>query len=330
MTVSENLNSNAVISAPRSFAGSAPARLLNAGFNINALRTNALLRHEEWLEIDRTVVDVARQRLNGIADLRQFGLVQQLGGLGTILSGYTQMGDMSSANVDMSGVTPGEEDRVDLDEVSVPVPIIHKDFRLNIRHLEASRRLGDALDTTQSQVATRKVVEMLESLLFNGSSLKVNANAIYGYTTHPSRNTGSAAGDFGTISNIWTTVNTMVQALEGDYYFGPYGLYVAGTQYGEMRAVYTDGSGQSAMQRVLDTIPQIQFVKPSDTLTAGSLVLVQLTRDVVDLAVAQDIVPVEWDSLGGMLMHFKVMGAMVPRVKADADGKCGVAHYTGA
>lgn len=323
-------NDNASLTSLNSFAGSAPARLLNAGFAINALRTNALLRHEEWLEIDRAVVDVARQTLVGIADLRQYGLIQPLGGLGTMLSGYEQQSDMTDANMDMSGVTPGEEDKLDFNPVNVPVPIIHKDFRLNIRQLDASRRMGDGLDTTQSQVATRKVTEKLEDLLFNGTSIKLNANPIYGYTTHPSRNTVNAAGDFGDISKIFPTVNSMVAEAEADGYYGPYGLYVSNTQYSEMRAIYTDGSGQSALTRCRENIPNLQYIKPSGRLAAGNLVLVTLMRDVVDLAVGQDIVPVEWEEKGGLEQHFKVLCAMVPRIKADAEGHSGIVHATGA
>ena len=321
-------NDNAVITNAQDFAGSAPMRLMKAGFKINALRTNALLRDTEWQEIDRAVVDIARAQLNGIADLRQYGLVQPLGGLGTILSAYDRLSDMTDANVDMSGTTPGEEDRVEFDQVNVPVPIVHKDFRLNIRQLEASRRLGDALDTTQTQVATRKVVEKLEAMLFNGVTMKVNANGIYGFTTHPNRNTYAGA-DWGTISNIYTNVNEMVAAAEADGYYGPYGLYVATTQYAQARSVYTDGSGQSAIDRCMKNIPSLKFFKPSSVLTAANAVLVTLARDVVDLAIAQDIVPVEWDSQGGMVQHFKVFCAMVPRIKADSEGHSGIVHATG-
>lgn len=324
------MDENAVLTDVSKFAHGGPAAFLASGLNVNALRTNALLRHEEWLELDKAVVDVARQRLNGIADLRTYGLIQPLGGLGTILSGYEQMGDMSDANVDMSGVTPGEEDKVDFSLVSVPVPIVHKDFRVNVRQLEASRRLGDRIDTTQAEVAARKVRDMLEYILFRGSAVKVNRNSIYGYTTHPNRNTGAAAGDFGTITNIYTTALLMIAALEADHFYGPYGLYVANTQFGEMRAVYTDGSGQSAVDRILKNLPEIKFVKPSEQLAAGSLVMTQLTKDVVDLAVAQDIVNVQWSEMGGLTSRFKVMCAMVPRIKADSEGHCGVAHFTGA
>jgi uncharacterized linocin/CFP29 family protein len=321
---------NALVTEAQAFAGNAPVRLMKSGFNVNALRTNALLRAEEWEEIDQAVVDVARATLVGIADLRANGLVHPLGGLGTILSGYELSSDMSDANIDMSGEARGEEDRVEFTQVSVPVPITHKDFRLNIRQLDASRRMGEGLDVTQASVATRKVTEGLENMLFNGASFKVNANAIYGLTTHPNRNTYVAAGDFGSISNIFPTVQGMIGAAMADGYYGPYGLYVSPNQYVEMLAIYSDGSGQSALDRCLKNLPGLKFIKPAVKLADGALTLVTLVRDCIDLAVAQDIVPVEWESQGGMVQHFKVLCCMVPRVKADADGHSGIVHATGA
>lgn len=318
----------AQITTPQRFFSNA-ARFLSGGLNINALRTNDLLRKEEWVELDRAVVEVARQRLVGIADLRARNLIHPLGGLGTILSQYEQQSDMTDADVDMAGVTRGEEDAVEFNLVSVPIPIVHKDFRVNIRRLEASRRLGDGIDTTQAQVASRKVADGLESMLFNGVGVTVDGKAIYGYTTHPDRNTGVATGDWGTITNIYSTILDMVKMAQADQYFGPYGVYVSGNQWTEMFAVYTDGSGQTALDRVL-RLPQIEFVKPADALADGNVILVQLSRDVVDLAIAQDVVTIEWETQGGMISHFKVFAAMAPRVKSDDNGSSGVVHYTGA
>jgi uncharacterized linocin/CFP29 family protein len=318
--------------ADAAFSGNSSAVqiLSGGGLNVNSLRTNATLRKEEWLELDTTVVDIARQRLNGIADLQNAGLVRQLGGLGTTETQYETISDMSDADVDMDAETAGEEDRVTYTLNTVPVPIIHKNFRINIRTLDASRRLGQSLDVTQTAVATRKVTDKLESILFSGeSTIVANGNTIYGYTNHGDRNTASASGDWGTIANIYTDCNTMLQAAETDYFWGPFTMYVAATQFGQMRAIYTDGSGESAYERVLRGLPQITAIKPSDVLTAGSAVLVQLTRDVVELAVGLDITPIEWETRGGMSSHFKVMTAMVPILKADDEGKMGLVHMTG-
>jgi len=63
-----------------------------------------------------------------------------------------------------------------------------------------------------------------------------------------------------------------------------------------------------------------------DRLEDANVIMVQLTRDVVDLAIAQDITTVQWQEMGGMQEKFKVMAVWVPRFKSDFDGKCGICH----
>lgn len=303
-----------------------PGRFLEANLDVNALRTNDTLRKDEWERLDEAVVRVARQRLNGIADLRSAGLVVPLGGLGVLISQYEQMSDMDAAQRSMAGVTRGEEDRPEFTLQGVPIPITHKDFRINIRQLQASRMLGSTIDVYAAETATRLVRDSLEDMLFNGASVTVNGQGIAGYTTHANRGTHSGS-DWGTLSNIFTDVVAMIAVAEGMFYFGPYTLYVAATQFGQMRDVYSDGSGQSAYERVLN-MAEIDAIKPADVLT-DEAVLVQLTSDTVDLAVGQDIVPVEWESQGGMVSHYKVMAAMAPRLKGDTNGNIGIVHATG-
>lgn len=303
--------------------------------NLNFLRphvgihANALLRKYEWEEIDRTVYDVARTQLVGIQDLIELDLVHSLGDIGTILSTYEKGGDMSAADISMDGATAGERDRTTFTPVSVPVPIVHKDFDINIRQLTASRRNGEGLDVVQATIAARRVSDASEALLFNGTNAPtVSASTIYGYTNHPDRNTGSGS-DWGTVTNVHTDIQSMQTALQADGYYGPYGLYVARTQYGQMFNRYTDGSGETALSSALNLFLDLQFVKPGDLLTDGDAVMVQLSRDVVDLAIAQDILTVQWQSMGGMVENFKVMAAWAPRLKSDSNSAMGVVHYSG-
>jgi hypothetical protein len=37
---------------------------------------------------------------------------------------------------------------------------------------------------------------------------------------------------------------------------------------------------------------------------------------------------VQWDSHGGMVMNFKVLAIMVPRIKTDSASQSGVAHFS--
>lgn len=315
----------------------APDEVLSV-LNINELRTNATLRDDEWEELDERIIDVARQRLNGIQDLRNAGLIVRLGGLGTLISQYEKVSDMTAADQNMEGVTSGNEDKVTFTLISVPVPITHKDFRINLRQLEASRRLGDSLDTTMAQVASRLVADKLEETLFNGASgIVTNGSGVEGYTNATNRNTGSAVDSDGTggagwnldPANAYDTVREMIQKAQSDNYFGPYWLYVSTIQYNELFKRFGDGTGDIAFE-TLSNFPELVQIKPADVLADGTVVLVQATSNVVDLAIATDIQTVEWSNSGGLERRFKIMAAMVPRVKSDANSQSGIVIYTGA
>ena len=291
---------------------------------------NALLRKDEWLELDQAVLDTVKTGLIGIDDLVNAGLTRRLGGLGTLLSGYEQLGEMTEADVSMDADVPGKEDAVEFDTQYVPIPIIHKDFRISLRKLEASRKMGETLDTTQARAATRVVREKLETMLFNGHAKQLGGYSIYGYTNAPYRATGTAVGDFGTAGNGYKTMVKALNQMAALGYEGPFNVYVATTQYGELLNLLGSVNDYNELTVIQRQLPQIAAVKRSHTLTAGSLVMVQMDSEVVDLAIAEDISPIQWDEMGGMLTKFRVMTALAPRVKFDANLKTGVLHYTGA
>jgi len=300
------------------------------------LVVNSLLRKDEWEALDRTVLEAARYPLRGVQDLRSRGLVQPLGGLGTLISQWNAGSELTEANVNMNGQSRGLMDRQDYKLSGVPVPVVWKDFDIGVRELESSRRMGDGLDTSHVFEATRVVAEKLEYMLFNGSPVVLNSTALYGYRTQTNRNTDTATnyggGDWSTITNIVSTVAGMIAAANGDRHYGPFVLYCSTVQYNEAAlGYYTDGSGQTPLQRIL-AMPEIEAVQKVDAavLAAGELVLVQMSRNVVDWAEAMGITVVEWMSGDGMTNHFKVMAVAAPRVKADYSGQSGIVHATGS
>ncbi len=300
------------------------------------LIVNSLLRKDEWEQLDRTVIEAAKYPLRGVQDLRDRGLTQPLGSLGTLVSQWNVSSQMTAANVNMSGQAGGQMDRLDFNLAGVPVPVIWKEFQIGERQLQAARLLGDALDTTHVFEATRTVAEMQEYMLFNGANMVFNSAAIYGYLTHPNRNTDTAVnyggGDWTTAANIVPTVGGMIGAANVDHMYGPFVLYASTVQYNEAAlGYYTDGSGQTPLKRILE-MPQIEAVKQldSDVLAAGTLALVQMTRNVVDWAEALGITVVEWMSGDGMTSHFKVFAVGAPRVKADYNSRSGVVVASGA
>lgn len=298
--------------------------------NVNAMRTNDLLRKDEWTALDTAVIEVQRQRLNGIADLQNRNLTRNLGGLGVLVDQYEQMSDMGDADVDMSGEAEGDEDTIAYTLANVPIPVVHKAYRINKRRLEASRKLGQSIDTTQAEVASRKVRDKSEDILFNGQAgITVNGNTLYGYRTHPNRVTGTVTAAWTDSSNrdILADVEAMLSDADAKYFFGPFVLYVPTSYWSVLRSDYKSYSERTYLER-LRQYSEISDVKPADVLPADNIVMVQMSRDVVDLAIGQSVTNVEWMSKGNMVAHYKVMAAWAPRVKSDYNGNCGIIHYT--
>lgn len=300
-----------------------------------AVNTPAMLQHDEWRDIDRTVREVATLRQVGLADLRGAGLIHNLGSIGLTISQWDRSSDMTPANVNMSGVTAGEEDTPAFATEQVPVPVVHKDFRLNVRRLEASRRFGESLDVTAASIAGRLVAEASESMLFSGRPIQVEGGVIYGYTNHPNR----AQVDMDT---VWTTasvtaifddVQEMLEEARARRHYGPYTMYIPGAYEGLLDEDYVIGdpsagltNGSRTLRERLLALSGLQAIRVADFLPADNVVLVQMTRDVVDLAIAQDISTIQWSVQGGMQDRFKVMAVWVPRIKSDYDGRTGVVH----
>ena len=57
-----------------------------------------------------------------------------------------------------------------------------------------------------------------------------------------------------------------------------------------------------------------------------TMLLVQMTSDVVRAVKGMQITTVQWESHGGMMLNFKVMCIMVPQIRADHNGNTGLVH----
>lgn len=314
--------------------GDIATKLLAGGMSINALRTLDVLRKDEWVAFDNELITIAKSRLVGVGDLVSAGLTFGLtNAMGTTKLEWEDVSDMNPAELSMSGITQGQNDRVDYTLNALPIPIVHKDFNINIRTLLSSRNRGEALDTTQMSRAARRVAEMNESILFNGASLVSGGNSIYGYTTAVNRNTGSLSSNwFATATGavIVSDILAMIAALTADNMFGPYYLYLPVTYNAKLDEDYKAESGITIRERIMQ-IPKIIAIRESTNLAdgaSGEVLLVQFTKDVVDMVMGQEPTTVQWSSGDGMIFNFKVMSIMVPRMKSDQSGQSGIAHYS--
>ena len=292
----------------------------------DGIRANAFLNQEEWERLDSAIIARARQRLNAWQDVVSAGLVLR-GTLAVEYSKWRVASERIAAEVSMDFRTQRAQDRTDKKTYGVPVPIVSAEFSIGRRELLVARAAGSDVETFEGEEAGVAVAEKLEDMLINGETgIVVQGSDVPGLTSLSARYQGTADGDFGTISNIYSTFLAAVTIMAGRRYYGPFNVYIANTQYLEMQAYYSDGTGQTPLQRV-EAMPMIRSVKANDLVTDGEFIMVQMTNEVVNIFEAMAMENRRWVSPDESRIHFVVMAAGVPRLRTDYAGYAGIAHY---
>ena len=304
---------------------------------VRHLNIHSTLRKDEWTALDRAVVESGKEVLVGVNGLRGAGLVRQES-IAVSIAQYNKRSTTTDAQLAMNPLTDGERVRLDYRIAGVPIPFIFQEFQLDIRTLQASRQLGAGLDLETGAEAAYQVAYAEEKLLFQGTpaiavSDQLGAlSTIYGYKTHPDRNTSTAAGDWGNattgFSNTIATVEAMKAALRAEFFAGPYWLYVNAHNWSDLHLVTT-----SMERRVIETLrndPELGRVEMTFQLNTGEIVMIDPRPRTVQWVEAASIRTVEWDEKGSLGTNYRVLAAATPLIKSDYDGRCGVAHFTGA
>jgi hypothetical protein len=304
-----------------------------------AINTNGVLRRDEWKQLDEALVTASRYRLGGVDDLIANGLTFNLGNaMGTTVLEWHDVSDGMAVSLTMDGVTRGLADRPKFQTNYLPIPILHVDYEINARVLAASRGLGNPLDTTMAEMAARRIKEYQENQLFTnidyayGELDDRSRNKIYSYVNHPDRNAVTLGTNWDasakTAAGILNDVLNMIKAAVADYHYGPYMLYVP-TEYGIV--LYDDYDtttpGTTIKDRILK-IDVIKGIKVIDTLADNTVLLVQMTPDVVRLVQGFGLQNVEWQTEGNWITKFKVVTISVPQIRSDQNGKSGIVQLS--
>ena len=292
--------------------------------------TAATLRYEDWKHLDAAIVGAARPRLKAVADLRASGLQYVIpNGMGVTVFQTETSSDLNDASITMDGIEQQGSDRPEFELTNLPLPIIHKDFHFSARQLAASRNGGSPLDTSTAETAARKVAETAEKLLIGTTTTNTfGGGSVYGYTTFPSRITQTITSP---VAGGWTAATTVSEVLAmiklaiDAYHYGPFRLYFGPSWSTYMNDEYKDYSNDTLAQR-LARIDAVQSVQMLDYLTGYDIILVQMTSDVAREVIGMDITTVQWETLGGMQVNFKVMAILVPQIRADFSGNAGIVH----
>lgn len=338
--------------------GNVAATLLSSGFDVKALRpyvgkdgrsyitrneagkdiavpcqnANATLIAKEWIQIDTAVIQAVRARLRFVADLRAAGLTYTIpNGMGkTVLESQT-VSDITGATVSMDPARVGEADRLEFGLVHLPLPVIHKDFHFTARQIAVSRNGGSPLDTTMAELSARKVAEEAEKMALGlADTITYGGGTIYGLTNFPQRITVTMTSPE---SSHWTPATTVAEVLQlrkrshDALHFGPWVLYVSSDWDLYLDTDYSTLKGDNSLRQRLATINGVTDIRSLDYLTGYQMILVQMTSDVIREVIGMDVTTVQWESLGGMVQHFKVMAIMVPQLRSVTDGAhAGIVH----
>lgn len=318
------------------FTGGDPKQPAN--YKVIPMNTNAAtLRREEWKLLDDAVISVARERLTGVNDLISKGLVYNLtNALGTTVFEWHDVGESMEAIISMDGVTRGQGDRPTFQHNYIPIPIIHVDYEINTRVLEASRNMGNPLDTTSAEHAARRVAEKLEDMLFTdvtygyGEKDSRSRNKIYSYVNFPDRNKYKLDVDWdgsgATGATIVADVLAMKQMSINARHYGPWTLYIP-TNYETVIDADYDATtpGTTIRERILK-IAGVDEIKVADHLTADNVLLVEMKSTTVRLINGIAMQNVEWQTEGRWINKYKVLTIQVPQIRSDREGQCGIVH----
>lgn len=285
----------------------------------DVLVENNVLREDTTRQIEEALVGVARRDLVGVADLRNAGLTVPLRNIGVTTYEYEKVAPVGEATQSMSILNLGDRDLVDFSITAIPVPVTASQFEMDARLQAAGTGRGQPVSMTNVEEHTRSVVEKLEDTLVNGSSVVLGTNTLPGYTNFSCREQHSFSNAAWTASGFTGTdavadVLAMKLSLTANGFTGPFMLYLPPNYDAVIDEDYKSESDRTLRERLL-SITGVSGIKVLPSLADDNVLLVQMTRSVVELAVGQDITTVTWDIYGGLGNRWAILAVMAPALK---------------
>lgn len=344
--------------------GDSADRLIKSGFDIGVLRpwvgsdgrhymtlnantpreqivtTNApaTLPYEAWKAYDDAVVEAVTSKLRAVADIRGAGLEYTIpNGLGHTVLQYQTMGDITDATISMDPIRRSETDTPQGEPMLLPLPVIHKDLDYSARQISVSQggRTPMPVDTGSVQMAARKVAEGAEKLLTGtAGSFSYGGGTIYGMTNLPQRatKTDMPTPDGTNGPAVITAILALRQMLINNKHTGPYVFYVNTQWASVLDNDFSATKGDQTLRQRILAIDGITDVRVLDFLptTKYTCILQELQSESIRMVIGMEVQTLQWESMGGLMKHFKVMCIIIPQLRPDTANNSGTAMGTNA
>ncbi len=261
------------------------------------MRDDAPLTDGEWEKLDEVVVSVARGLLVG----RRFVELAGPFGIGTEVIRLDTIEADGACTHDEAG-SPCETDECEVARVAsrtfIPMPLIHKDFLLSWRDIEAARQYGRGLELGPAAAAAAAVARAEDDLVIQGIAGAENAQSI-------------PLSDWGTSGNALSDASAASASLAGSGFVGPYTLVVSPDLYAMLQRPYR-GSGRLEY-KLVEAIADGGILH-TPVLGTSRALMVARGAHYLDLAMGQDMITAY---LGpeGMDHRFRVLESIALRVK---------------
>jgi uncharacterized linocin/CFP29 family protein len=245
------------------------------------MRDDAPFSDEEWEKLDELVVGVARKLLVG----RRF--IQLTGPLGAGVQTVPvpAVGSAEACLHDEEGCAC-EAGECEVIQVTghkfLSLPLIHQDFRLAWRDIEASRQMGWPLELGPAAAASAACARAEDELIFHGHP----EHGYEGLLNATGRHTVSL-GNWDESGQAFANIVAATEALVADGFYEPFAVVLSPALYAKTQRI-VEGTGRLEGKLIKDVAEGGLFRSPVLAEDQG-LVIAQGAHN-FDLVVAQDLI----------------------------------------
>ena len=201
---------------------------------------------EFYTQVRDSVIDTIRRQSisRGILPAKMLP-----GGIGTMQYSFDSATEVSEAMLSYA-FTDNSEDVTGRSREHIPIPILHKEFRIGRRDLAACQLGGYDIDTRTANSAAYRVGNLENEVVLDGFAPDDSNYQIEGIY-RSANNSYETSADFGTAGNATTAVSEALKLLAADEIVSDFDLYINPEQYIELASSIFGTSNEGAREMPL-------------------------------------------------------------------------------